>query len=140
MIDGARPARAARVPRLNSRLAERRWQPSALTRRLRGCTHVHGPRRRDAVMIARGPPAMAARFTSSKAHSKEMVIMGAESAKPSQSERSGRQRARRHVQQFAVVAALFAVSALASQTAMASSPRTFHTTFQESEQFLDEGA
>lgn len=66
--------------------------------------------------------------------------MGAESAKPSQSERSGRQRARRHVQRFAVVGALFAVSALASHAAMASSPRTFHTTFQESEQFLDEGA
>jgi hypothetical protein len=66
--------------------------------------------------------------------------MGAESAKPSQSERSGRQRAERHVQRFAVVAALFAVSALASHAAMASSPRTFHTTFQESEQFLDEGA
>jgi hypothetical protein len=89
--------------------------------------------------------------------------MGAESAKPSQSKRSrrencrsglcpegevggamlaksGRRQARRHAQQIAVVAALFVSSALASQVAAASSLRTFHTTFQESGQFLDEGA
>jgi hypothetical protein len=51
-----------------------------------------------------------------------------------------RRQARPRAQRAAVVAALFVVSALASQTAAASSLRTFHTTFQESGQFLDEGA